>query len=207
MKECTSGAVWRNLPFCKGNRVLAGIRTRIYYIAKRDIVSWPALPSETTGKMGLLAEYSGNFHLAADKKWQYIDLVDNKGKIESESQGEYPARTFINKTSLTHPGTDYEATGFARQANADDFVYLIQQRLGKFRVIGCRQFPTDTKPKTDTGEGTQGDFGTTLDISCTDICPAPFYGGLIETELGYIDGATGMLYTKTFDSSFDSSFR
>ena len=50
-----------------------------------------------------------------------------------------------------HPETDEEATGFARQANADDFVYLVQTRNGKFRVLGNESFRTDTKPKQDSG--------------------------------------------------------
>ena len=32
-----------------------------------------------------------------------------------------------------------------------------------------------------------GDFGTTLDIEATDVCPAPYYMGEIETEDGTIE--------------------
>lgn len=191
MNECTSNALYSSLAFCKGTTVLPGIRTRVFYIPKRDIVRWPTLPEKATTKMGELATYSGDFALASDKKWHFIDLVDNKGKIESESQGDYPARTFLNKISLTHPQTDEEATGFARQANTDDFVYLVQQRSGKFRVMGNEFFSTSTKPKQDSGEGVTGDFGTTLDIEVTDLCPAPYYTGVIETEDGEIDAETG----------------
>ena len=187
MTECTSNALYRSLAFCKGKTVLPGIRPRVYYIAKREIVSWPKLPEKAKDNMAELATYQGNFELAADKVWHYIDLIDNKGKIESESQGDYPARTFLNKTSLTHPGTGPAATGFARQANADDFVYLMQQRDGYFRVMGNEMFTTVTKPKQDSGEGVSGDFGTTLDIEATDVCPAPYYMGEIETEDGTIE--------------------
>ena len=137
--------------------------------------------------MASLATYTGSFELEAEKKWKYIDLIDNKGKIESESQGDFPARTFVNKISLVHPETDEEATGFARQANADDFVYLVQTRNGKFRVLGNESFRTDTKPKQDSGEGVSGDFGTTIEIEVTDVCPAPFYTGEIVTDEGTIN--------------------
>ena len=90
-----------------------------------------------------------------------------------------------------HPETNEEATGFCRQANADDFVYLIQVRDGKFRVLGNEAFPTDTKPKQDSGEGVTGDFGTTIEVEVTDVCPAPFYVGEILTKEGTIDAATG----------------
>lgn len=190
-KVCTNAALYGSLPFCKGKTILPGIRSRLYYIAKRDIVKWPVLPETAETDMSELAAYDGDFVLVADKHWNYIDLVDNKGKIESESQGDKPARSFINKTSVVHPETDEHATGFARQANSDDFVYLLQVRNGKFRVLGCEAFPTDTKPKQDSGEGVTGDFGTTLEIEATDVCPAPYYKGKIVTEDGIIDAATG----------------
>lgn len=190
-KECTNAALYDSLPFCKGKTILPGIRSRLYYVPKRDIVSWPTLPDTAKTDMSELATYEGDFTLESDKYWNFIDLVDNKGKIESESQGDKPARSFINKTSVVHPETDEYATGFARQANSDDFVYLIQVRNGKFRVLGCEAFSTDTKPKQDSGEGVTGDFGTTLDIEATDACPAPYYKGKIVTKEGIIDAATG----------------
>lgn len=190
-KECTNAALYSSLQYCKGKPMLPGIRSRLYFIPKRDIVKWPTLPDTAETEMGELATYEGDFTLASEAKWKFIDLVDNKGKIESESQGDKPARSFLNKTSVTHPETDEEATGFARQANSDDFVYLLQVRNGKFRVLGSEMFPTDTKPKQDSGEGVTGDFGTTLDIECTDVCPAPYYKGKIVTKDGTIDAATG----------------
>lgn len=194
--NCTNAALYESLSFCKGKPILPGIRPRLYFIPKRDIVSWPELPDVATSNMAELATYKGNFTLAAEKYWQYIDLIDNKGKIESESQGDYPARSFLNKTSVVHPETNEEATGFCRQANADDFVYLMQVRNGKFRVLGNEAFPTDTKPKQDSGEGVTGDFGTTIEVEVTDVCPAPFYVGEILTKEGTIDAATGLPKTE-----------
>lgn len=189
--NCTNAALYESLSFCKGKPILPGIRSRLYFIPKRDIVAWPELPEVASSNMAELATYKGNFTIAAEKYWQYIDLIDNKGKIESESQGDYPARSFLNKTSVVHPETNEEATGFCRQANADDFVYLMQVRNGKFRVLGNEAFPTDTKPKQDSGEGVTGDFGTTIEVEVTDVCPAPFYVGEILTKEGTIDAATG----------------
>ena len=185
--ECSNAALYSSLGFCKGKPLLPGIRTRVYYIAKSDIVKFPTLPDKATENMASLATYTDSFELEAEKKWKYIDLVDNKGKIESESQGDFPARTFVNKISLVHPETDEEATGFARQANADDFVYLVQMRNGKYRVLGNEAFRTDTKPKQDSGEGVSGDFGTTIEIEVTDVCPAPYYTGEIITDEGTIN--------------------
>ena len=104
--ECSNAALYSSLGFCKGKPLLPGIRTRVYYIPKSDIVKFPTLPEKATESMASLATYTGAFELEAEKKWKYIDLIDNKGKIESESQGDFPARTFINKISLVHPETE-----------------------------------------------------------------------------------------------------
>lgn len=192
--NCTYSGLYASLKHCKGKTLLPGLRTRLYFLPKAHIVSWPTLPATATTDTSVLAIYSGSFTLAADKKWMYIDLIDNKGKIESESQGDKPARTFLNKLAVVHPETDELAASFCRQANADDFVYLVQNREGKFRVLGNEMFETDTKPKQDSGEGVSGDFGTTIEIEVTDLCPAPYYRGVIETEDGdiTIDANTGL---------------
>ena len=191
--RCTYGGVYASLMFCKGKTVLPGLRNRLYFIPKAWIVSWPTLRPVAGDMVSTFYIYDGSFTLAADKKWMYIDIIDNKGKLESESQGDKPSRTFLNKLSVVHPETDELASSFCRQANSDDFVYLVQRRNGKFRVLGNPMFETDTKPKQDSGEGVSGDFGTTIEIEVTDECPAPYYFGTIETVDGdiEIDPATG----------------
>ena len=189
---CSSAHLYKSLDFCKGKTILPGVRTRVYYISAFHILSWPTLPESATSNMAELATYEGDFTLESDHYWQYIDLIDNKGKIESESQGDKPARTFLNKFSAAHPETNAEATGFCRQANMDNLVYLVQTRDGKFRMLGNEAFETDTKPKQDSGEGVSGEFGTTLDIQVTDVCPAPFYAGKIQLDATtYIAASTG----------------
>ena len=185
--------MYASLMFCKGKTVLPGLRNRLYFIPKAWIVSWPTLRPVAGDMVSTFSIYDGSFTLAADKKWMYIDIIDNKGKLESESQGDKPSRTFLNKLSVVHPETDELASSFCRQANSDDFVYLVQRRNGKFRVLGNQMFETDTKPKQDSGEGVSGDFGTTIEIEVTDECPAPYYFGTIETVDGdiEIDPVTG----------------
>ena len=181
MALCENTALYKSLRFCQGKTVLPGIRNRVYVIPKRDIVTWPSLPAEASTDMSEIATYSGSFVLATGKKWARIDLVSNKGQITYEVQGEKPSRTFLNKCTLTHPEGSAAALGFARQAAADDLVFLIQQRDGKFRVLGCEAFETDTKPQGDTGEGVTGESSAALEIEATDVCPAPYYVGTIET--------------------------
>ena len=89
-----------------------------------------------------------------------------------------------------------EAAGFCRMAAADDLAFLVQQRNGKFRVLGSEEFETLVKPTTALGQGITGTAGTTLEIEATDVCPAPFYPGKIETEEGDISGKDGSAWSE-----------
>lgn len=194
--KCETNGMYQSLDWCEGKTVLPGIRPKVFFTKKSDIVSWPKLPKmEGAASMSSLATYTGNFVLAADKTWLAIKSMSAKSNVTSEVQGEKPSRTTLNKCTLKHAGTEADAAGFCRQAMADDLVYLVQQRNGKFRVMGCEEFETDTKPSQALGEGITGEAGTTIEIEATDLCPAPFYPGKIETEDGDLSGADGSAWT------------
>lgn len=191
--SCTDKSLYESLQFCQGQKVIPGIRNHVFAIAKRDIVKWPELPDVSTESVDLakLGTYTGDFTLVAEKKWLKIDLAMNKGNIECETQGDRPSRTFLNKLTAAYPGTSAQATGFCRLAIDDDMVFLVPQRDGQYRVLGNEMFETDVKPALSTGEGIDTVGGTNIEINVTDICPAPFYTGKIETAEGDISGATG----------------
>lgn len=199
INKCASIGIYQSLDWCPGQTTLPGIRQKVYFIKKSDILAWPTLPvlDATATDMAKLAQYTGNFTLAADKKWLYLDTLDAKSNVECTSQGDKPSRTFLNKATLKHAGKDEEAAGFCRQANVDELIFLVQQRNKKFRVIGSEVFDPDVKPSQKTGEGYTGESGTDLDVEATDVCPAPFYPGKIETEAGDISGADGSAWPTT----------
>lgn len=192
---CANTALYKSLRFCKGKTVLPGLLNFVYCIKKSLIAAWPTLketPTASTGTMAEIAQYSGDFTLETGAKFQRIDVVTNKGNITYETQGEVPSRTFLNKMTVTYPEGNADALGFARQAIADDLVFLVPQRRGGFRVLGNEKFETDIKPAGDTGEGITGTSAASLEIEVTDVCPAPYYTGVIETEDdGDIDATTG----------------
>lgn len=195
--ECTTKSIYESLNFCDGQTVLPGIKPKVYFLPKSKILSWPKLPQISEAeKMSDLAKLKGSFVLEADCKWRTLKALTTKSNATSETQGEYPSVTALNKATLKYPGTDEEAAGFARQAMSDDLVYLIQQRSGKFRVLGSESFETTTKPSLAMGEGNTGEAGTTLEIEATDICFAPFYEGKIETEDGNISGVDGSAWVE-----------
>ena len=147
MNKCDSVDLYSSLDFCEGQTVLPGIRKKVYFQKKSNIVKWPTLPKLAEGtSMAALATYAGDFTLAADKKWLTLMNMDSKSDVNCETQGEKPSVTHLNKATIVHPGTEEEAAGFCRQAAADDLVFLVQQRNGKFRVLGSQEFATLVKP-------------------------------------------------------------
>lgn len=190
---CASTALYESLVHCKGTTVLPGLRPHIFYIAKSDIVTFPAPPNTVPsgGSMGSLATISENFVLKADAKWKRIDIIASASNVNSESQGEAPSKTFNNTAAFRYPGNNAEAAAFCRQANADDIVYLWPQRDGQYRVLGNSMFETNTTPAQESGSAETDASGTTINVAVTDIMPSPFYTGKIETEDGDISGADG----------------
>ena len=55
----------RSLGWCQGQPVLPGIRRRLYYTSKQNIVQWPAYTTDQGGRYAFAA-YTGNFSLKAD---------------------------------------------------------------------------------------------------------------------------------------------
>lgn len=191
-KSCAKTFIYDSLVHCQGTTVLPGIRQRCYYIRKNGIKKWPELgqPNGASTVMSTIAQFEGSFTMNTESAWKRIDFTLNKGSLSWESQGDKPARTFLNKATLYHPGIDEWACAFAKQANCDDLVYAIQQRDGKWRILGNEMFETDTKPSGSTGEGASGDVGLTLEIEVTDQCPPPFYTGTLFTNEGTFDCST-----------------
>lgn len=194
-KDCTAVNIYRSLTHCKGETVLPGLRPRAFCVSKSQIVGYPTLsrPSDEGATMASVATYKGDFALAADSHWLAIDLLDTASNITSASQGEKPSKTFLNSSTIKVAGNDEAATGFARLANTDDMVFVVQQRDGKYRVLGNEMFDTNVNPGQDSGMAVTDASGTTFEISATDVCPAPFYVGKLTTEEGVLDCATGVL--------------
>lgn len=198
-KACTNADLYRSVRNCPGKFVAPGIRPYIYYINKEYIKEWPTLPEDigTGDDMGVLATYSGNFTLEADKCWRRLDLKDLASNLTSETQGEPPSATHLNHLEAVVSGTSAAISGFARSAINDRLVFLVPDReKGKIRVVGCEDFDTITKVGEVSGAGTGDAKQTTITAECTDYAPNPFYPGEIAVEdengsIVKISGETG----------------
>ena len=188
MSTCVN--LQKSISWCQGTPELPGIKRRIYYIAKSQIVKWPTLPKDELGR-ATSAVYTGSFVLAADATWKHIDVLPDKCQVTSEAQGEVPSQTQLNKITAYHPSVDEQATMASAYFNNNDIVSLVQDMDGKWRVIGNEKWQSKATVAQDNGQGPTGAAGTTVNIEHTDLIASPFYVGTIQTEDGTINEPAG----------------
>ena len=198
---CTTKSLYQSIEACPGKKVLPGIRRRLYYIDKRNIAAFPALldvDAEGATDMAKLSQLQGDFTLAAEKYWQFIDLKDEASNVTFETVGEDGSKLFNNQANAIVAGQDDEVKGFARQAVNDDLVFVYQDRAGKFCVLGNEMFKCHTTPSGDTAAEPTGACTSTFALQVYDECPVPTYTGkLMISATQYIDCADGEIKTVT----------
>ena len=182
--------IQKSLAWCQGTPELPGVKRRIYYIAKSAIVGWPSLDRDSLGRP-TSATLKGEFTLAVDQKWKYIDILPDKSQLTSEAQGELPSQTQLNKLTAVHPGVGEEASAAAAYINNTDNVFVVEDMKGNYRVLGNDKWTTKATVAQDLGQGATGTTSTTINVEATDEVPAPFYVGTLETEDGDIDCSNG----------------
>ena len=183
-KVCTS--IQKSLGWCQGTPELPGVKRRIYFLAKSEIVAFPQLPRDELGR-ATSSVLTGDFALLADATWKYIDILPDKSQLTSEAQGELPSQTQLNKLVAVHPGVGQEASAAAAYINNTDNVFIVEDMKGNFRVLGNDKWTTKATVAQDLGQGATGTTSTTINVEATDEVPAPFYIGKLETEDGEID--------------------
>lgn len=175
-----------NLDWADGQKSIPGIRPIVYGIAKNKITTWPtfaAAPATASAKV----TYVGSFVLEALATWKRINVITDKSPVEAESQGETRCKSFLNKATFVTALTEEKATAFAMDANNDDLVYLVQEKEGKYRVLGNEMFNTVTSVNLKIGDAPTGEKGITINVEVSDAMPAPFYIGAIVTDDGTIN--------------------
>ena len=165
MPDCSS--VQKSLAWCQGKPELPGVKRRIYYISKYDVLQWPVLKHDANGRL-TSASYVGDFVLRADATWKFIDIISDKSQLTSEAQGEYPSQTQLNKLVAVHPGVDEDASAAAAYLNNNDNVFLVEDMRGAVRVVGSDKWPTKTTVAQDLGQGAAGTTSTTINVEATD---------------------------------------
>ena len=197
MPDCSS--IQQSLAWCQGKPQFAGIRRRLYFTARANIVKWPTLARDDNGRV-LSAVYDGEFVLAADTEWLYIDILPEKSQLTSEAQGEYPAQSQLNKLVAVHPGIELDATAAAAWFNNNETVFMVEDMAGNTRIVGNKDYPIKVTVSQDGGQGITGSAGTTITVEASDDVPAPFYhyAGFFVTG----DGKGAMYATEATPETF-----
>lgn len=173
---CTK--IQRSLDWCMGTPELPGIRNRIFYIEKKQIVSWPSLPKDDKG-IPTGNTYVGSFVLVPDAVFHYITILGEKSQLSSDAQGEIPNQTQLNKLSAVFPSADKDATMLAAYLNNTDCVFIVQDMKGRYRVVGGKDYATKVSVTQTVGQSGGDAPGTTVSIEASDVVASPFYEGHI----------------------------
>ena len=195
-KKCTSDIdLYENVGFCVGQASLPGMRPHFYFIRRENIETFPKVLGNAAENMEDVVVIKQNFVLAADKKWLKVELIDGESEPSCEGQGAEGSRSFLNKVALVLPGTEKKVSSLIALLNNDDVVIAYPQRGGAIRIIGNEMFRVQFELSQTAGKAVTDTAQTTITASVSDINPAPFYEGIIETEDGNIDGKTDSLVT------------
>lgn len=180
---------YENLDWQEGTKNLPGFKKIGYYIDKKQIIGWPTLNEKATTAAERVT-YAGKFTLAADAKFKKLVLIQRKGSLTSEPQGEGESASVLVKLSAKHAGTKEEAVDLQMQGIRDDLLYIVKDMDNKYRVIGSEDFRTSTKVNIDLGGDATSEKGTTIEAECTDVC-MPFYDNEILTDAGDVNPKPG----------------
>jgi len=172
MPDCSN--IQQSLAWCQGRPQYAGMKRRLYFTARSNILVWPELPMNADGQPQS-ALYAGLFVLKADAEWLYVDILPDKSQLTSEPQGEYPSQTQLNKLVAVHPGIELDATQAAAWFNNNETVFLVEDMSNNIHVVGHKHYPIKVTVSQDTGQGITGSASTTITVEATDVVPAPIY--------------------------------
>ena len=180
--------IMRSLAWAMGTPELPGVRRRVYFTSKNNILAWPNFLRDEQGRL-IQASYLDSFTLKEGVTWKYIDIIPEKSQLTSEAQGELPSQTQLNKLVAVHPSVGPLASRAAAYLNNNDNVFIVEDMTGAHRIVGSERWTTKTTVAQDLGQGATGTTSTTISVEATDECPAPFYYGTITTEDGDIECA------------------
>lgn len=187
MAATTDNCQWLqdSVNWCEGRAEYAGIRRRIYFTAKTNIVKYPTLKLDALGRP-LEGTLDGDFTLKEGTFFYFVDIVPERSQVTSDSQGEGYSQTSLDKATFVHPGVGPKAKMLAAYCHNSDNIYVFEDIDGRANVLGCEEFRVKSQVSMDYGQGPTGQPGTTITIEATNKVPTPRYTGKLNTQEGEI---------------------
>lgn len=183
-----------DLNFQNGSVNPSGIATIVYFIPKAHITGWPVIennPEDAAATAAGIANYGGDFILAAGSNFTRLYSTFGKGKVTFEPVGEADCKMFVNKGNFSFPKLTDEARAFVKSTANGDFVFLIKHD-NQLYIIGHPDYPCTVSVAGDSGDAAGSAKGLTISIECPDTTPMPKYVGDLLLSDGTLDCATGV---------------
>jgi hypothetical protein len=142
-----------SVTYAKGRYNPAGI-TKVYFALPEDIATFPVLdtPDTVGATFSTLVTLPGAIVMAVGKKFQEIYCTLEEGELKSTFAGNRDGKGKENMLEISFPGNDADYLGFEAYAANRDFVFLVKEKNGKYRVLGSPEDPA----YLDTGDATSG---------------------------------------------------
>lgn len=171
---------YADLDYLRNKPNIPGIKAYVYFAPKADILTWPTLAAAPASLADLGQYAAGNIVMKTGKQFFKIGTVSQKGKADSETQGEAGSQSFVNKLTFQASSLEPAYVGFASKAIYDDLVYIVVDAFtGVKRMMGNEEFETVTKVTATTGDSPTSSKGLTVTAEVPDIAPLLIYQGEI----------------------------
>ena len=185
-KKTTCKGIQDTIDWCQGTPELGGMRRSIYYVAAQDVVLAASLPRDAKHRP-TSSILTGQYEFAEDVVAQRIDILPEKSRWQSDTQGEYPGQSQLDKLTLYHPSVSPEATAACCYINNSPCIFFFCDTTGRWRVCGDPDLPIKNSVTQDGGEGVTGSPNTTIAVESTNLVSFPYYTGKLKTGDGEID--------------------
>jgi hypothetical protein len=186
--------IFENLLWPAGKVNPSGIKTKVYFIDKSFIKTWPAIsPAPATAAANV--SFVGDFELIVGKKWNELYTTQGKGKVEWEPIGEKDCKMFNNKGTFKFPDISDEAKSLAKSAINSNVVFVVplpHETEKRYVVLGEESYDLEVSVKGDSGDAPGSAKGITIEVTAPATTPLPNYTGALVTAAGSLDCETGV---------------
>lgn len=185
---------FENLVWPDGKINPSGIKSEIFFIAKSDIKTFPAIaaaPATASANVSLV----GDFELVTGKKWKRLYTTQGKGKVEFEPIGEKDCKMFNVKGVFKFPDISTEARSLAKDAVNSNVIFCVplpHESEKRFVVIGDEYYDCEVSVKGDSGDAPGSAKGITIEVTAPATTPLPNYTGSLVLDTGTLDCETGV---------------
>ena len=154
-----------------------GLATKLYYCREEDILTFPSTDGVDFAGTGTI---SGDIIFNTGKQFQELYCTMEKGELKFTLEGEVDSKTFSSMAEIYIPSMSANAIGFLETTKNDNFVILVRETCGDYRIMGGGCLPV----KMESAEGTTGKArgdakGTTVTFTSVGGI-APIYTGAIQ---------------------------